>query len=97
VNEHGSILSAVVREGNLLHGFEEVRCQKDKTRKRPSMAPNAARGRRPHAPSHSWALENQSEPELHHSLVTVIVIDAGYGPKSAVGDSRIKLVRNRMV
>jgi hypothetical protein len=45
VNEHGSILSAVVREGNLLHGFQEVRCQKDETRKRPSMAPNAARGR----------------------------------------------------
>ena len=52
----------------------------------------------PHPPRPKpWALENQSKPELHHSLVTVIVIDAGDGPKSAVGDSRIKLVRNRMV
>lgn len=63
----------------------------------PVHGPKCSEGARPHAPSHSWALENQSEPELHHSLVTVIVIDAGYGPKSAVGDSRIKLVRNRMV
>jgi hypothetical protein len=63
----------------------------------PQMHRGGAAHTPPAPPPHSWALENQSEPELHHSLVTVIVIDAGYGTKGAVGDSRIKLVRNRMV